>query len=270
MFEFRLFRPDESAFIEETNLHRSDAKMYSQSTTPPPDVTVTGVRVVYTSTGWGLEGHNAPREGSSEGATRPDDPPDPECTCTLSSMTEAQALDAMIDAEANKIREEILAKADQNTEYGSIIYVDSAGKIQHTPLQPPLAGYEANLDYNSLPKNQYGHPDYTRALAVVHSHPQKMGESILTDPDNPDKLLVPSNLDSSDDWDNFDGFIKNITDQGGNPADFSTYILGHNGTKMVLNEYHANDRSTSTSADGDLVPVDYNPAAHCDYHGSGG
>lgn len=183
-------------------------------------------------------------------------------------MTEAQALDAKIDTEADKIRAEILSQANQNMEYGSIIYVDADGQIRHTPLLPSV-GDSANLFYDALP-DRNGQNDYSTVLAVVHSHPQYIipnptPDDALTDSRDPDKLLTPSIRTDSDDWSNFDGFINLISAQGGDAAHFSTYILGHNGSTMVLNQYFADDRNTTTSASGDFVSVGYDPGIHCDY-----
>lgn len=235
-------------------------------------IVVTGTRPSPVSPIWGGGGRWSSRgAGNSSGAS--DSSVDPECTCSLHGYTGEQVLDIKADSEAAEVLREINSKANQNMEYGSIIYVGTNGEIMHTPLISS-PDFRTRLDYSALPKNADGTPDYSSVIGMVHSHPHYLtngtgGLDNYYDPSDPDYLLTPSNrTDMPDDWDVYDSFIANITHDGGDASLFSMYVAGFDGSKLVLKEYTGSDRGTTNGNDGDSVSADaIDPGVGCLVHG---
>ncbi len=185
---------------------------------------------------------------------------EPDCTC--SGMTEAQRQEQAIDAEVADILREITAQANQNMEYGSLIWRDSTGALHHTSLAPS-PDYHTRFDASSLPMNADGTTDFSGVVAMVHSHPAFLPDGLGgLDPyftsSSPDRLLYPSQTHTRDgvvqgDWITFDYYAAQIAADGGNAAGFTQYVIGFDGQKLVIKEYDAADRETATSADGETV-----------------
>lgn len=191
----------------------------------------------------------------------------PQCSCA--GMTPAQKAEQAIDAEAAQILAEIKAEANQNMEYGSLIWKDASGNLHHTPLIPSPDNM-ARFDFSSLPQNADGTPDYSVIVDFVHSHPEfqpdqfGVPERYFTDAD-PDYLLYPSqtytaaNGSTVGDWLTWDGLGANILHDGGNVSNFRQYVAGFDGTKLVLKEYNAADYGTGSSAGGETVDPNTQP-----------
>lgn len=215
---------------------------------------------------YGMSGYDDPGSSSQ--------PVPPQCTCGLGDDPAAH-LDALADQESAEVLREILAKANQNMEYGSIIYLDANGNITHTPLQAS-ATFMTQLDLSAIPKNADGTTDFSRILGMVHSHPQWLpnenGSPGLTNyftSADPDRLLYPSDRDDrQDDWDYYSWMVDHIAADGGDASNFSMYIAGFDGTTLKLNQYFGNDAHTNTSASGDPVDQNYvSPTSSCELHG---
>lgn len=184
----------------------------------------------------------------------------PPCVCA--GMTEAEKLEQAIDAEVADVLEEILARADQNMEYGSLIWIDQYGVVQHTPLIPS-PDYRARIDISALPLTVHGTPDWSVVVAMVHSHPRYLprADGSLQDyyrPDDQDYLLYPSQTHVRDgttqgDWIVFDQYATNIGNSGGDVATFDQYIIGFDGDGLAINEFGSEDRETNTVASGEAV-----------------
>lgn len=132
------------------------------------------------------------------------------------------------------------------------------------------------LDFSVVPKNADGTTDFSRVLAMVHSHPEWLpnedgspGDTRRYDPDIPDYLLYPSDRDDrEDDWDFYNRITGFIAGDGGDPSLFSMYIAGFNGSTLELNKYFGNDAHTTTVSAGDPVDPDYeSPVYGCPIHG---
>lgn len=192
----------------------------------------------------------------------------------MDGNAEAQ-LASVTDEEAANVLREILAQADQRMEYGSVIYIGADGTVTHSPLRPS-PDFRTQLDYSMVPKNADGTTDFSRVLAVVHSHaewlPNEDGSSgytrYYTDTD-PDRLLYPSDRDNiEDDWDYYNRITGFIAGDGGDPSLFAMYIAGFNGTTLELNKYYGNDAHTTTVSSGDPVDPNYtSPVRSCPVHG---
>lgn len=172
-------------------------------------------------------------------------------TCICATMTEAEKREQAIDAEVAEVLEDILAKAYQAMEYGSLIWIDSNGSVQHTPLIS-TPDEKARIDSSALPRAADGiTPDWSVVVAMVHSHPRYIAynNQVYYDLGNPDYLLYPW----SGDWASYDGYANNIGNAGGNVSAFTQFIIGWDGTKFVISEYDAADRGTNTSNDGEAV-----------------
>lgn len=178
-------------------------------------------------------------------------------------MTPAEKAENDIDAEAAKILTEIKSQANQNMEYGSIIWRSPSGVLRHTPLMPS-PDEMARFDYSALPQNADGTPDYSVIVGYVHSHPQFVqnasgGVTPYYNQNDPDYLLYPSQAhigpdgQTRGDWLTWDGLEANILHDGGNVSNFRQYVAGFNGTDLVLKEYNAADYETGTSASGEDV-----------------
>ncbi len=191
-------------------------------------------------------------------------PPPPTCPDT-SKMSPQERDDYEIDAEAADVRREILAMPDQNMEYGALLYRDSTGQMQHTPLQIS-PDYHTKIAYDALPKNTDGTPDYSKVVGMIHSHPQYLpngtgGLDNYYDPNEPGRLIRPSNVHVRDgvsqgDWKAWDSIIANIQYDGGDTSKFRQYIAGYNGGptgELLLNEYSAVHYET-TAGTGGLNP----------------
>lgn len=184
---------------------------------------------------------------------------DPEDHCECAGMTEAQKFDQAIDAEVAEVLREILQQTNQNAEYGSLIYIDANGQIQHTPLTAPTS-YHAAFNLVSLGG------DFSNVVAVVHSHPQ-----YLPDPEtgqiieyyiesSPDRLLRPSMSGewggTQGDWMTYDYYAGLVSADGGDANALSFYVIGYDGNSLVINQYGWEDRETKTAASGDPVAAD--------------
>lgn len=186
-------------------------------------------------------------------------------------MTEQERTDSVVDEQAAEVLKAILAQPDQRMEYGSVIYVDANGNIQASPLRSS-PNFTTQLDFSMVPLGSDGTTDFSRVLAVVHSHPEWLpnedGSSGYTryyNDDIPDYLLYPSNRsDMPDDWDFYSDIANRITADGGDASQISMYIAGYNGTTLVLTQYFGNDSRTATSSDGDSVDPNYiSPLTSC-------
>lgn len=177
------------------------------------------------------------------------------CTCSYSSIEERD--DKNVDAEVAEVLREILARANQNMEYGSLIWVDNNGFLQHTSLIP-TSTERAAINVDDLPRMTDGtnRHDFSRVVAMVHSHPKHLDVTgrDLVDPLKPEYLLYPW----SGDWESFDSYADLIRSAGGNASRFEQYIIGYDpiSKSLLINEYDASDRGTNTVASGD--PVDPN------------
>lgn len=221
-------------------------------------IIVTGTRLVSTYNTmnllmWSVDGGDYNGGSSSQ--------PEPPCWW---GMSEQEKVDSLIDEEAAKILQEILAQADQKMEYGSVIYIDANGNIQHSPLRPS-SDFTTRLDFSMVPLGADGTTDFSRVIAVVHSHPQWLpnedGSAGYTNyfrPSDPDFLLYPSDRsDIQDDWDYYDWITNQILNDGGDPSQFSMYIAGFNGSTLELNQYFGDDKHTTTVDSGDHVDANY-------------
>lgn len=204
-----------------------------------------------------------PDPGSDPGSPPPPAGPGGEPACPCSSFTAAQKAEQAVDAEAAKVREDILQQADQNMEYGSLIWRDSAGTLHSTPLRPS-SDYHARFDLSGMPTNADGTTDFSGVVAMVHSHPEYLPNPTIGQPERyftseyPDRLLYPSQMHTRDgitqgDWLTFDRYAQLIAADGGNATAFKQYIVGFDGEKLVIYEYTADDRETNTAASGDSV-----------------
>jgi hypothetical protein len=229
-------------------------------------IVVTGTRLIRVNNNWGSTGWDDPGSSSQ--------PVPPDCTCGMNGDEQAQ-VDTIADQEAAEVLREILAKANQKMEYGSIIYIDANGTITHTPLVNS-GSFTTQLDWSAVPKNADGTTDFSRVLGVVHSHPQYLpnadgtaGYTNYYDPTQPDRLLYPSDRDDiQDDWDFYDNIAAKIAADGGDASQFSLYIAGYNGSTLALNQYFGNDKHTTTSSSGDAIDKDYtSPVFGCELHG---
>lgn len=210
---------------------------------------------------WSVDGYDDPGSSSQ---------PEPPCWW---GMTEQERTDSVVDEQAAQVLKAILAQPDQRMEYGSVIYVDANGDIQHSPLRPS-SSFTTQLDFSMVPLGSDGTTDFSRVLAVVHSHPAegpKRDGSAGYEPyyveGQPEYLLVPSNWPEgtlADDWDHYDYIVNQITRDGGDASQFSLYIAGFNGTTLELNQYFGNDKNTTTANAGDPVELGYiSPLSQC-------
>lgn len=215
---------------------------------------------------WGSAGYDDPGSSSQ--------PVPPECTCGMEGDANAQ-LASVTNEEAAKVIRDILAQANQRMEYGSVIYIGADGTVTHNPLRSST-DFRTQLDFSGVPKNADGTTDFSRVLAVVHSHPQYLpnadgtpGHTNYFDSSDPDYLLYPSDRDDmEDDWDFYDRVAGYITADGGDASSFSLYIAGFNGTSLELNKYFGNDAHTTTAASGETVDKNYvSPVYSCPLHG---
>ena len=189
------------------------------------------------------------------------DSADPDCACA--TLTPTQRLEQNIDAETAKVLQDILQQANQNMEYGSLIWQDSSGVLHHTPLASS-PDYHTRFDASSLPMNADGTTDFSVIVGIVHSHPAYLPNSqtgVLEpyfDPNDPDRLLYPSQTHVRDgvtqgDWLVYDQYASLISQDGGNVDNLDFYIIGFDGSQLVINEFGWADRETDTVASGDRV-----------------
>lgn len=176
-----------------------------------------------------------------------------ESTCTCAGMTEAEKREQAIDAEVAKVLDQILAKANQAMEYGSLIWIDRNGTVRHTPLIPS-PDEKARIDTSELPSLPDGRTDFSGVVAMVHSHPRYIAYNDTTyyDPTRPERLLVPW----EGDWASFDSYSALITSTGGNASTFQQYIIGFSDGKLLIKQYNASDKGTVNASDGDSVDPD--------------
>ena len=223
-------------------------------------IVVTGTRLTSTFNAlnllmWTVDGSD-PNGGSSS---------QPEQPCWW-GMSDQELTNSLVDELAAEILRQILALPNQKMEYGSAIYVDANGNLQHTPLMAS-SDFRTQLNLSNVPKNSDGTTDFTRILAVVHSHPQYLpnengspGYTNYYDPNDPDYLLYPSDRpegDVQDDWDYYDWMTNQILNDGGDPTQFSMFIAGFNGATLELNKYYGDDKHTTTVASGDHIDDNY-------------
>jgi hypothetical protein len=202
---------------------------------------------------WSVDGYDYYGGSSSQ--------PDPPCWW---GMTEQEKTDSLVDEEAAEVLRLILSQANQRMEYGSAIYIDDAGFMQHTPLMPS-SDFRTQLNLSDVPRNADGTTDFTRIVSVVHSHPQFLpnadgspGYTNYYSSDIPDRLLYPSDRDDiQDDWDYYDWMTTQIFLDGGDPSQFSMFIAGYNGSTLELNQYFGDDEHTTTAQSGDRVDQNY-------------
>lgn len=224
------------------------------------EIVVTGTRP---QTIWdpSMGGSDPGGGGDTGGGGGTGEPIEEECHC--SSLTPEEQQEQNIDAKVAEVLQDILNQANQNMEYGSMIWMDRSGVIQHTPLRPS-PDYHAAFDLSVLPLNPDGTTDFSGIMAIVHSHPGQIQDSSTGqlvnyfDPNNPDRLLYPSQTHTRDgitqgDWITYDNYARLIAASGGDASRLQHYIVGWDGTKFVIKQYDAADRETNTSASGDNV-----------------
>lgn len=196
-------------------------------------------------------GAGAADDGTGDASITPNDGEGATCPCA--GMTEAQKREQAIDAEVAKVLEEILKLANQDMEYGSLIWIGKDGTVNHTPLIPS-PDEKARIDPSELPTLPDGRTDYSGVVAMVHSHPRYIAynDTVYYDPTRPERLLVPW----EGDWASFDSYSALIASTGGNASAFQQYIIGYADGKFVIKQYDASDKGTLSANDGDTVDPD--------------
>ncbi len=170
--------------------------------------------------------------------------------CHCAGMTEAEKLQQAIDAEVAEIRREMLAMPRQDMEYGSLIYIDSNGEVQHTPLIETPDQF-ARLNAPALPDSSNPtRDDYSTVVAMVHSHPAYIAfNNTNYYREGNTYLLVPW----EGDWISYEKNAALIASSGGSASTFKQYIIGWGDNGFAINEYDAADRYNTTLEDGESI-----------------
>lgn len=204
----------------------------------------------------------------------PSEGPPPPCLSTV-GMTDEQKLQKLLEFALAVWREKLATDPSfaANKEWGSYFYIDSGGELKWTtPKTGP--SQTADFDISSFPTLASGNPDYSRIVAVAHSHPRfNVGtdgpNTDYADPNDPHRLLRPSlphvdwtGTNQPGDWaayNSVNAWVDYQASWEGGPGklyELKLVIVGWrpdgsaNGGDLAINEYGAADAAMNYGSNG--------------------
>lgn len=189
----------------------------------------------------------------------------------IGGLSDDQKLKVLLEFALAVWAEEIKTNFATNSEWGSIFYIDQNGEVKWTSPATTPGTPNASFDWNSSDLPQLGGmTDYSRIIAIAHSHPRyNLGGSgpntDYYDPADPFRLLRPSlphvnyaGTNQGGDWVSFDHVVNQANWQrihagGAGPrSDLSLVIVGDtvttSGTETRINRYGASDHGYGSLA----------------------